>query len=67
MENLDKLQFILGLDEGVIYSKFGNRTNNVYAKSIKKIVPRNDDMLFFLYKLKIFSFLSSVSKLILTK
>jgi hypothetical protein len=41
MENLDKLQFILGLDEGVIYSKFGNRTNNVYAKSIKKIVPRN--------------------------
>jgi hypothetical protein len=41
MENLDKLKFILGLDEGVIYSKFGNRTNNVYAKSIKKIVPRN--------------------------
>lgn len=41
MENLDKLKFILGLDEGVIYSKFGNRTNNVYAKSIKRIVPRN--------------------------
>lgn len=41
MENLDKLKFILGLDEGRIYSKFGNRTNNVYAKSIKKVVPRN--------------------------
>ena len=41
MENLDKLKFILGLDEGIIYSKFGNRTNNVYAKSIKKVVPRN--------------------------
>ena len=41
MENLDRLKFILGLDEGVIYSKFGNRTNNVYAKSIKRIVPRN--------------------------
>lgn len=41
MENLDKLKFILGIDEGLIYSKFGNRTNNVYAKSIKKVVPRN--------------------------
>ena len=41
MENLDKLKFILGLDEGLIYSKFGNRANNVYAKSIKKVVPRN--------------------------
>lgn len=41
MEELDKLQFILGIDEGLIYSKFGNRTNNVYAKSVKKIVPRN--------------------------
>ena len=41
MENLDRLQFILGLDEGMIYSKFGNRTNNVYAKSIKKVTPRN--------------------------
>ena len=41
MENLDRLKFILGLDEGLIYSKFGNRTNNVYAKSIKKVVPRN--------------------------
>jgi hypothetical protein len=41
MEELDKLKFVLGIDEGLIYSKFGNRTNNVYAKSVKKIVPRN--------------------------
>lgn len=41
IENLDKLKFILGLDEGMIYSKFGNRQKNVYAKSIKRVVPRN--------------------------
>src|SRR5690606_4924446 len=27
--------------EGRIYSSFGNRMNNVYAKSIKRIIPRN--------------------------
>ena len=41
MERLDKLKFILGIDENVIYSNFGNRTNNVYAKSVKRIVPQN--------------------------
>ncbi len=41
IEELDKLQFVLGIDEGLIYSKFGNRTNNVYARSVKKVVPRN--------------------------
>lgn len=41
IENLDKLKFILGLDEGRIYQKFGNRSKNVYAKSIKRVVPRN--------------------------
>jgi hypothetical protein len=41
MENLDKLKFILGLDENFIYSRFGNRAKNVYAKSIKRVVPRN--------------------------
>jgi len=41
MEELDRLQFILGIDEGLIYSKFGNRKNNVYSRSIKKVVPRN--------------------------
>jgi hypothetical protein len=41
MERLDRLKFILGIDEGIVYSSFGNRTNNVYAKSLKKIVPAN--------------------------
>ena len=41
MERLDRMKFILGIDEGIVYSSFGNRTNNVYAKSIKKIVPAN--------------------------
>ena len=41
MENLDKLRFLLGIDEGKIYSDFGNRNNNVYAKSIKRVVPRS--------------------------
>jgi hypothetical protein len=41
IENLDKLKFILGLDENLIYSKFGNRAKNVYAKSVKRVVPRN--------------------------
>jgi hypothetical protein len=31
----------LGLDENRIYEKFGNRAKNVYAKSIKRVVPRN--------------------------
>ena len=29
LENLDKLKFVLGLDEGRIYQKFGNRTKNI--------------------------------------
>jgi hypothetical protein len=41
IENLDKLKFILGFDENFIYSKFGDRSKNVYAKSIKRVVPRN--------------------------
>jgi hypothetical protein len=41
IENLDKLKFTLGLDEGFIYSRFGSREKNVYAKSIKKVIPRN--------------------------
>lgn len=41
IEHIDKLKFILNFDEGLIYSKFGNRANNVYTKSIKRIIPRN--------------------------
>jgi len=41
IQNLDRLKFILGLDENRIYEKFGNRAKNVYAKSIKRVVPIN--------------------------
>ena len=41
IENLDKLKFILGIDENFIYSKFGNRSNNVYANTVKRVVPVN--------------------------
>jgi len=41
LENIDRLKFLLGFDETKIYSKFGNRTNNVYSKSIKRVIPRN--------------------------
>jgi hypothetical protein len=41
IQNLDRLKFILGLDENRIYEKFGNRAKNVYAKSVKRVVPRN--------------------------
>jgi hypothetical protein len=38
---MDQLKFILGLDESFILSKFANRSKNVYAKSIKKVLPIN--------------------------
>jgi hypothetical protein len=38
---MDQLKFILGLDESFILSKFANRSKNVYAKSIKRVLPRN--------------------------
>jgi len=41
IEHIDRLKFILGFNEGMIYKKFGNRSNNVYAKSIKRVIPRN--------------------------
>ena len=41
IENLDKLKFILGIDENFIYSKFGNRSNNVYANTVKRVIPVN--------------------------
>lgn len=41
IETLDKLKFVLGLDEGRIYSNFGTRAKNVYAKSVKKVLPVN--------------------------
>jgi hypothetical protein len=45
IETMDRLKFILGVDENLIYSKFGNRTKNVYAKSIKRVLPRSRYMI----------------------
>jgi hypothetical protein len=41
IQHMDKLKFVLSLDEGLIYDKFGSRFGNVYAKSIKRVIPRN--------------------------
>jgi len=38
---LNILKFILGFDENVIYKRFPDRTNSLYAKSIKRILPSN--------------------------
>jgi len=45
IETMDKLKFILGIDENLIYSKFENRTKNVYAKSIKRVLPKSRYMI----------------------
>jgi hypothetical protein len=45
IQTMDHLKFILGIDENFIYSKFGNRTKNVYAKSIKRVLPRSRYMI----------------------
>lgn len=37
--NMDVVKMILNFDENYIYDKFPERRNNLYAKSIKKIVP----------------------------
>ena len=41
--NLNVLKFILDFDEQFIYDLFPRRENSVYAKSIKRILPRNKD------------------------
>lgn len=41
IQHIDKLKFVLSLDEGLIYEKFGVRYGNVYAKSVKRVIPRN--------------------------
>lgn len=40
-ENLNKLKFILNMDENEIYSRFPNRKNSIYARSINFIYPIN--------------------------
>lgn len=40
--SLNPIKLILNFDEDFIYAKFPDRRNNIYAKSIKKIVPFED-------------------------
>lgn len=39
LDNINKLKLILNIDENFIYKHFPNRENNIYAKSVKKIIP----------------------------
>lgn len=41
MSQIDKLKFILGFDEDYIYDRFGNRRQNIYARSIRDLSPLN--------------------------
>jgi hypothetical protein len=42
LKDLNILKMILDMDEEQIYSSFPTRKNNVYAKSIKRIIPFRD-------------------------
>lgn len=42
LKDLNVLKLILGMNEDEIYSSFPTRKNNVYAKSIKRIIPFRD-------------------------
>ena len=39
IKDIDILKFILNFDENEVYSRFPNRKDNIYTKSIKDIVP----------------------------
>ena len=39
LNDLNILKLILNIDEDEIYNVYPSRNNNVYAKSVKKIVP----------------------------
>ena len=41
VDQLNMLKFVLGFDEGMIYQRFPDRENSLYAKSIKRIIPSN--------------------------
>ncbi len=41
VSKLNMLKFILGFDENVIYKRFPERANSLYAKSIKRVTPTN--------------------------
>ena len=39
LNNLNQIKLILELDEDLIYNSFPDRKNNIYAKSIKNLIP----------------------------
>lgn len=39
LNNLNKLKILLGVDEDYIYNFFPERKNNIYAKSVKALIP----------------------------
>jgi hypothetical protein len=39
LNNINVLKMILNIDEDVVYQHFPERRNNIYAKSIKKVIP----------------------------
>jgi len=41
LESINRLKFVLGFDEELIYEKFPNRRQSIYARSINKIFPIN--------------------------
>ena len=41
VNKLNILKFILRFDENVIYKRFPDRVNSLYAKSIKRVIPTN--------------------------
>ena len=45
VSQIDKLRFILGLNEDFIYERFGNRRHNLYARSVRDLTPINKFMM----------------------
>lgn len=41
LSSINKLKFILGFNEQMIYDKFPKRKNSIYARSINQIIPIN--------------------------
>lgn len=39
LNNLNQLKLLLNVDEDYIYNYFPNRKNNIYAKSVKSLIP----------------------------
>ena len=39
LDNLNQLKLILEVDEDLIYNSFKERQNNIYAKSVKSLIP----------------------------